>query len=36
MFFDSIDQPKIQMGDPNIMTNINFVQSCSNLHSSAE
>ena len=30
MFFDSIDLPKIQRGDPYEMTNINFVQSCSN------
>ena len=31
MFFDSIDLPKIQKGDPYKMTHINFVQSCSNL-----
>ena len=31
MFFESIDLPKIQRGDPYKMTtNINFVQSCSN------
>ena len=30
MFFDSIDLPKIQKGDPYKMTNNNFVQSCSN------
>ena len=31
MFFGSIDLPKIQKGDPYKMTNINFVQYCSNL-----
>ena len=30
MFFDSIDLPKIQWGDPYKMTNIKFVESCSN------
>ena len=30
MFFDSIDLPKIQRGDPYKISNINVVQSCWN------